>query len=180
MEYLGDEEEFERSGHATYANVNCYYTETKSLPPRIVGYNNVFFDNFAQERAFYNVGIPSRPCRSGVYRVRLDADPKKRYFIDYQVYHNGNWLYKRAPFTGGEYVINEGNELISEVRVYPEDAEVVSFTYDATGQMTSYTDQKGCTRSFYYDMFGRLTHECDTDCNTLKSYEYHYQSEETK
>lgn len=180
VEYLGDEEEFERSGHATYANVNCYYTETKSLPPRIVGYNNVFFDNFAQERAFYNVGIPSRPCRSGVYRVRLDADPKKRYFIDYQVYHNGNWLYKRAPFTGGEYVINEGNELISEVRVYPEDAEVVSFTYDATGQMTSYTDQKGCTRSFYYDMFGRLTHECDTDCNTLKSYEYHYQSEETK
>lgn len=182
VEYHGHENDTENGGQGVYTVVNCYYSDMMPLPPRIVGYNNVFYEGFEHGRGenFVHMGFHSSWSYHGLYRVRLDVDPKKRYFIDYQVYHNGNWLYKCAPFTGGEYIINENNDPIDDIRIYPEDAEVMSFNYDGTGQITSRTDQRGYTYSYKYDAFGRLVSEHDTDWNTLKSYEYHYKNQEAK
>lgn len=182
VEYLGIEGNFDESRCSVHANVNCYYTILTPLPPRIVGYNNVFYEGFEHGRGenIYHGGFHSDWCYRGLYRARLDIDPKKRYFIDYQVYHNGYWQYKCAPFTGGEYIINENNDLIDDIRIYPEDAEVMSFNYDGRGQITSRTDQRGYTYSYRYDAFGRLVSEHDTDWNTLKRYEYHYKNQEAK
>lgn len=182
VEYLGIEGNFDESRCSVLANVNCYYTILTPLPPRIVGYNNVFYEGFEHGRGenIYHGGFHSDWCYRGLYRARLDIDPKKRYFIDYQVYHNGYWQYKCAPFTGGEYIINENNDLIDDIRIYPEDAEVMSFNYDGRGQITSRTDQRGYTYSYRYDAFGRLVSEHDTDWNTLKRYEYHYKNQEAK
>lgn len=182
VEYLGIEGKFDESRCSVHANVNCYYTILTPLPPRIVGYNNVFYEGFEHGRGenIYHGGFHSDWCYRGLYRARLDIDPKKRYFIDYQVYHNGYWQYKCAPFTGGEYIINENNDLIDDIRIYPEDAEVMSFNYDGRGQITSRTDQRGYTYSYRYDAFGRLVSEHDTDWNTLKRYEYHYKNQEAK
>lgn len=182
VEYLWIEGNFDESRCSVHANVNCYYTVLTPLPPRIVGYNNVFYEGFEHGRGenVYHGGFHSDWCYRGLYRARLDIDPKKRYFIDYQVYHNGYWQYKCAPFTGGEYIINENNDLIDDIRIYPEDAEVMSFNYDGRGQITSRTDQRGYTYSYRYDAFGRLVSEHDTDWNTLKWYEYHYKNQEEK
>lgn len=182
VEYLWIEGNFDESRCSVHANVNCYYTVLTPLPPRIVGYNNVFYEGFEHGRGenIYHGGFHSDWCYRGLYRARLDIDPKKRYFIDYQVYHNGYWQYKCAPFTGGEYIINENNDLIDDIRIYPEDAEVMSFNYDGRGQITSRTDQRGYTYSYRYDAFGRLVSEHDTDWNTLKWYEYHYKNQEEK
>lgn len=182
VEYLWIEGNFDESRCSVHANVNCYYTILTPLPPRIVGYNNVFYEGFEHGRGenIYHGGFHSDWCYRGLYRARLDIDPKKRYFIDYQVYHNGYWQYKCAPFTGGEYIINENNDLIDDIRIYPEDAEVMSFNYDGRGQITSRTDQRGYTYSYRYDAFGRLVSEHDTDWNTLKWYEYHYKNQEEK
>lgn len=182
VEYVGKEGKADESGYSVYAKVNCYYTVITSLPPRIVGYNNVFYEGFEHGRGknTFPGGFHSNWGYRGLYRARLDIDPKKRYFIDYQVYHNGSWQYKCAPFTGGEYIINENNEPIDDIRIYPEDAEVMSFNYDGTGQITSRTDQRGYTYSYGYDAFGRLVSEHDTDWNTLRSYEYHYKNQEAK
>ena len=182
VEYLWIEGNFDESRCSVHANVNCYYTVLTPLPPRIVGYNNVFYEGFEHRRGenIYHGGFHSDRCYRGLYRARLDIDPKKRYFIDYQVYHNGYWQYKCAPFTGGEYIINENNDLIDDIRIYPEDAEVMSFNYDGRGQITSRTDQRGYTYSYRYDAFGRLVSEHDTDWNTLKRYEYHYKNQEEK
>lgn len=182
VEYLGIEGNFDERRCSVHANVNCYYTILTPLPPRIVGYNNVFYEGFEHGRGenIYHGGFHSDWCYRGLYRALLDIDPKRRYFIDYQVYHNGYWQYKCAPFTGGEYIINENNDLIDDIRIYPEDAEVMSFNYDGRGQITSRTDQRGYTYSYRYDAFGRLVSEHDTDWNTLKRYEYHYKNQEAK
>ena len=182
VEYLWIEGNFDESRCSVHANVNCYYTVLTPLPPCIVDYNNVFYEGFEHGRGenIYHGGFHSDWCYRGLYRARLDIDPKKRYFIDYQVYHNGYWQYKCAPFTGGEYIINENNDLIDDIRIYPEDAEVMSFNYDGRGQITSRTDQRGYTYSYRYDAFGRLVSEHDTDWNTLKWYEYHYKNQEEK
>ena len=182
MECLGDEEKFEEEGHIAYAQVNCSYSNQIPLRPKVIGYNTAFYENFEEKRGknIINDGFHSRNSYCGEYLVRLDVDTERLFFIDYQVFINGKWQYKCTPFTGGQHLINEGKNPIDDIRVYPQDSEVVSFNYNSAGKMTSRTDHRGYTLSYQYNDFGYLIGEYDTDGRPLKDYKYHYKNKEAK
>ena len=63
---------------------------------------------------------------------------------------------------------------IDELRLYPSDAQMTTYTYDPLVGMTSETAPNGVTTYYEYDAFGRLWKVKDQDGNIIKQYEYHY------
>nr|WP_240155093.1 RHS repeat domain-containing protein [Chitinophaga sp. Cy-1792] len=58
--------------------------------------------------------------------------------------------------------------------IIPEGAAVTGNVYNASGQVTSKTDQSGKSSFFEYDNLGRLSTVRDPQGNILKQYRYQY------
>ena len=67
---------------------------------------------------------------------------------------------------------------MDNVRVYPDGAEVQSWTWWENGELRSMTDGKGRTESYAYDGLARLVSVTDEEGNTTKAYEYQYSNNE--
>jgi YD repeat-containing protein len=96
------------------------------------------------------------------------------YVISYWYRSGGNWMYK-APqaYTGSSFTFT-GGDAYDDIRIYPKDAQMTTYTYDASVGMTSQTDAKGETTYYEYDSFQRLLNIKDQNGNILKSYQYNY------
>lgn len=72
----------------------------------------------------------------------------------------------------GGATIGEENAYIDEVRVYPQDARMTTYTHLPGVGMTSQTDPNGHTVYYEYDALGRLSVIRDNERRMLKSYQY--------
>lgn len=72
-------------------------------------------------------------------------------------------------FTGG------ATSFIDELRIYPVECQMTTYTYDALYGMTSVTDPNCQTTTYQYDDFGRLRLQKDSDSNITRKIEYNYQ-----
>jgi YD repeat-containing protein len=70
-----------------------------------------------------------------------------------------------------------GTGLIDELRFYPIQARVETYTYDPLLGMTSYDDPSGQVVFYEYDTMGRLSTEKDVHGNIIKKYAYQYQGQ---
>ena len=77
---------------------------------------------------------------------------------------------------GRSHVIDEGVKPIDDVRVYPEDADMQSFSWKPHIGMWSRTNSAGITESYAFDRFGRLESIKDNDGNIIRYYNYNYVS----
>lgn len=155
------------------------YWAQRNIEPDITGNNDVFYKNF--EEYYSNDAIPfgfhSSKSYVGTYLVELPCNPSKNYKIDYQVYKDGSWNYKSDDFKYGTYTINEGNNPIDEIRVYPKDASVSTFTYLPFIGLRSKTDERGITESYDYDILGRLKYVKDDNDAIIKAFDYKYHNQ---
>lgn len=67
-----------------------------------------------------------------------------------------------------------GNTRVDEVRLYPKNARVTTYTYDPGIGKTSECDLNNRITYFEYDTFGRLKGVKDENRNLIKAYEYNY------
>ncbi len=89
----------------------------------------------------------------------------------------GGWTYYEhsiANPAGGTITVS-GSGTIDELRLYPVDAQMTSYTYDPIVGMTSSTDAKGQITYYEYDSFQRLVNIKNKDGNIVKHIDYHYQ-----
>jgi YD repeat-containing protein len=66
-----------------------------------------------------------------------------------------------------------GGVQIDELRLYPSDAQITTYTYNPDG-LTHITDPKNQINRFEYDYFGRLKNIKDWNGNIVKNFGYHY------
>ncbi|MHC1705787.1 MAG: RHS repeat domain-containing protein [Tenuifilaceae bacterium] len=71
-------------------------------------------------------------------------------------------------------ISTSGNILIDELRLYPLNAQMTTYTYDPIYGTTSQTDANGQTTYYEYDGLGRLVLIKDDKRNVIKRYDYHY------
>ncbi|MGC3946362.1 MAG: hypothetical protein QM762_17890 [Chryseolinea sp.] len=71
-----------------------------------------------------------------------------------------------------------GSALIDELRFYPANAQMKTFTYEPLIGTTSSADANGAVTYYDYDAHGRLIRISDDKRNTMKVIKYHYAGEE--
>jgi YD repeat-containing protein len=81
---------------------------------------------------------------------------------------------KSVTFTSNGTLKLSGSTKIDELRLYPEGAQMTTYTYDPLIGVTSITDERDITTYYEYDAFGRLIYIRDKNYKVLKRYTYHY------
>jgi hypothetical protein len=85
------------------------------------------------------------------------------------------WQYYEGIFTGATTVQITGDATIDDLRLYPQNAQMISYTYkDGVGQ-TSQCNENNQYTFWDYDDLNRLKLTKDQDGNILKKNEYQYQ-----
>ncbi|ASU36337.1 DUF5977 domain-containing protein [Mucilaginibacter xinganensis] len=86
----------------------------------------------------------------------------------------GGWTYYEYAVPAGQSgVAVSGSSSIDELRIYPSDAQMSTYTYDPNG-ITGMADTKGSISHFNYDAFSRLKNIKDWNGNIVKNFGYHF------
>jgi len=90
------------------------------------------------------------------------------------------WSYKEKLFQnyvpGNAIATDAINGYLDEVRVYPQGAQMTTYTYEPLLGVTSMTDPSNVTIHYEYDDLGRLTCIRDQDGNIREWYDYVFRS----
>ncbi|XHR93270.1 hypothetical protein ACFJIV_23515 [Mucilaginibacter sp. UC70_90] len=84
------------------------------------------------------------------------------------------WTYYEHQLTGQTTLTVSGTGNIDELRLYPKEAQLTTYTYSPLIGVTSSTDAKNQTTYYEYDGLGRLQNIKDQNGNIVKNYDYHY------
>jgi hypothetical protein len=86
------------------------------------------------------------------------------------------WYYYEYTVTGATAITISGTGTLDELRLYPSNAQMATYTYDPLVGMTSACDADNKTTYYFYDNLGRLKWIKDQDGNILRTIQYHYAS----
>ncbi|SKC59427.1 YD repeat-containing protein, partial [Bacteroidales bacterium WCE2008] len=116
-------------------------------------------------------GFHSDYGHMGSYTVSQAVPSDRKYVLDYMKKGADKWSYYRQSFTGSA-TIGSSSTIIDNVRVYPEDADMKSYTWDDRDNLLSMTDKSGRTESYRYDNMERLLAVSDLYDNKISEYKY--------
>ncbi|MFY0651638.1 MAG: RHS repeat protein [Cyclobacteriaceae bacterium] len=153
------------------------------VTPVYVRTKEVYFENFE----IYEQRLQSSTARTGNYVYAGDFDVLLEdkipgdYTLTYWSSQNGiDWQRNELSITVDvdsiRHIIS-GVSYLDDVRLYPSDAQMTSFTHDPLQGLTSQTDPNGRTTYYEYDSQGRLEHVRDDERNLLSKNEYHYKGQ---
>jgi hypothetical protein len=115
----------------------------------------------------------------GNYTVNWTPPNGRGYVISYWYRSGGIWTYAaEQPYSliGSAFTLT-GGDAYDDIRIYPADAQLTSYTFDPQVGMTSATDAKGITTYYEYDSYMRLINVKDHSGNIVKHTDYHYQNQ---
>jgi hypothetical protein len=84
------------------------------------------------------------------------------------------WTYFEHKITGQTTITISGSNSIDELRLYPFNAQMTTYTYTPQVGMTSACDVDNKISYYFYDPLMRLKWIKDQDKNILKTVKYHY------
>ncbi|SHK81497.1 hypothetical protein SAMN05444266_101231 [Chitinophaga jiangningensis] len=123
---------------------------------------------------------------------RENLDPTVSYIVSYWVKDNAplnisgttgtiqkgitckGWTMFLHHVSGQSSIAITGTATIDELRLYPEQARMNTYTYLPLVGITSVCDQRNQIIHYIYDDLGQLFQETDTEGNILKQYEYRF------
>lgn len=175
-------EAYKSASQSTYEGLLCItHWAQQWLDPETSGTDDVFYENFESTNiALSSFGHQSRGSHVGSYAVSMATNPEREYVIDYQMFKNGKWNYMKHNFINNCDTIDEGLYPIDDVRVYPKDALINTYSYFPLIGLRSKTNERGVCESYKYDEFGKLLSVMDNDMNIIKKYDYFYQDQAQK
>lgn len=110
---------------------------------------------------------------NGSYTVNWTIPNSRVYKIGYFYYAGGVWSYKEEDYTANSKLLS-GGTAYDDIRIFPVDALISTYTYEPSIGLTSSIDSKGQTVYYEYDDLQRLRFIRDQKRNIIKSFDYHY------
>ena len=155
------------------------YNKTKPIA-RVenASYKDIFYTSFEEAGIVTPNAYSGSRCSYATFTKTLTGIDNGTYILEYFVRNGDIWEMKHANINvsanGYTININEPGKLIDEVRFYPQNAQMTTYTYEPLIGITGITDPRGETTRYVYDDFGRLKYIKDRNGNVLKRYSYHY------
>lgn len=155
------------------------YPINVAIPNGIIEFMHENFEESDEGLVIENQTVAHSGLRyyQGDFTVNFIRPNTRTYIIEYFYLQNGKWMYIRKPYESSTMLLSEGDG-IDDIRIYPSDARMTTFTYDALSGITSKTDPNCITSYYDYDGLGRLIRIRDDQKNVLKSYNYHYKTDQ--
>jgi hypothetical protein len=159
-------------------DVNCSYPGF-TAQQHISGTKEFFYESFEENPL--GVPVPSGLTKgftgnkvfyNGLYKVPFARPDGRSYTISYFL----NGQLNLSPFTTDSMTINATGAALDEVRVYPSDAQMTTYTYTPLIGMTSMNDPNNKVTYFEYDGLSRLKNIKDYQGNIIKNYQYNFVS----
>ncbi len=110
---------------------------------------------------------------AGSYTTAFVVPNSRTYVIEYWYLSGTQWIFVSTPYTGSGMVLNNGTA-VDDIRIYPTDAQMKSYTYDPILGMTSAIDESGRVFKYDYDSFGRFFRLRNDNGAVEKQYQYNY------
>jgi hypothetical protein len=138
-----------------------------------VGAKEYFYQGFEDE---INVNTTSSytgiKSFTGDYTVSFVPPNTRSYILQYWNFANGKWNFNQQNYSGPQTL----SGTLDEIRVFPSDAQMTTYTYDSRFGLRSICDMNNRINSYEYDRIGRLKLIRDHDGNIIKSFDYQYQT----
>jgi len=162
------------------ANVSYLWGYNNQYPIAAVGNahsNDIFFEGFEENLGNTVLGDSKtgRYSHTGGYSKTLTGLDNGSYLLTYWQGAGSVWTLVSTPVTvsTGAYTINLSTQ-VDDIRFYPANAMMTTYTYDPLIGITSITDQKNESTYYEYDGLQRLLDIKDKDRNIIKSFCYNY------
>jgi hypothetical protein len=161
------------SNYSIGKSVSCTY-QTLASQNNVVGIKEFFYEGFEET---VNSNIVTGNSNTGLkffngnYTVNFTPPNSKTYIIQWWNFANGKWNYNKQNYTPNTILTGP----VDDVRVFPSDAQMYTYTYTPLIGKTSEIDPKGKTVYYEYDNMQRLKLIRDRDKNILKQFDYKYQ-----
>lgn len=158
---------------------NARTREESSTTDRILRgeiFHTSFEDDTISQVKIVPLAKTGRKVYQGVYELQYSGPQptdtlKLTYWISYD--QGQSWTKKEEirP-VWGNIMLGEENAYIDEIRIYPRDAQMTTYTYLPGIGITTQTDVNDNTTYYEYDALGRLTTIRNNERHLLKKYDY--------
>lgn len=133
------------------------------------------FENMNHSNAVIGKARTGTKYWQSSYTTAFTIPNARSYKISWWTLSNNTWTYSEQAFTGNISLTGP----VDDIRIFPADAQMTTYTYSSMVGMTSQTDARNTTMYFEYDIFGRLDLVRDLNGNVIKKYCYNYKGERT-
>jgi YD repeat-containing protein len=152
------------------SNPNVSYSYT-TLTPIFTYSKEFFYEGFEQGNATnINGAHTGNGYYSGSYSVNFPLPNSRSYVMQWWSLISGAWVIQEQPYTGP--VTLTGN--IDDIRVFPSDALMETFTFNPLVGKTGETDASGRSTTYEYDGLSRPNITRDNDKNIISKTCYNY------
>ncbi len=107
---------------------------------------------------------------NGSYSLNINLRSGRSYLIQWWNFDGSRWNFNESPFSGSVTL----SGILDDIRVFPTDAQMTTYTYRPLLGIASQTDTRGSTIYYEYDDSGRLSTVRDNDKKILQHYEYEH------
>jgi hypothetical protein len=177
----------------SYGNLSQYQPKTNVTTGYLWGYNNalpitmatnalptdVFYTGF--ENADGNSAAADckagQRSRTGGYSMSLTGLTNGAYKLSYWKKTGTGWNYQSTTInvSSGSYAISiPSSDQVDELRFYPVQAELTTYTYEPLKGISSVCDKTDHFTYYNFDTYGRLSEIRDHDGNIAKKFDYAY------
>lgn len=131
-----------------------------------------FFEGFEYGSHATSTPHTGKKYYSGNYPVAFTAPVGRSYKVSYWYLSSGTWMYKEKAFSNGMQ-LTEGSA-IDDVRVYPTDGLMTTYTHDTFFGLTSQSGPNNRPMYYIYDAAGRLKLIKDQDGKVVQAYDHEF------
>ncbi|MEO7215177.1 SpvB/TcaC N-terminal domain-containing protein [Mucilaginibacter sp.] len=138
-----------------------------------------YFEGFEENAATGTVaGLSHTGAKYNTTATVSWTKPNSRtYIISYWYLAGGVWKFSgEQPYISNSFSMQAASGY-DDIRIYPSDAQLSTYTYEPLIGMTTATDPKGLTTYYEYDSFLRLINVKDQNGNIVKHTDYHYKGQ---
>lgn len=142
--------------------------------------SDVFYNGFEEDVGSNVISVDARTGQksiTGPYTLNLTGLTNGQYTLSYWLKESGAWTLHvdNIPVNTNAYTKTfVASNQLDDVRFYPVDAQMTTFTYDPLFGLTSKTDPNNITAYYEYDSFGRLSLIKDTNRHVVKVFDYNF------